>query len=188
MFSAVVFFLHAKKNDKDLKIEALEAQVKNLEEAKKTRKRWNSTPSKWQIAIVIGIVICLLGIAIYFYLEVKAAMDISTITESEFQRIATIVDGSRWKVAKNDFPLLREALNEKLTGFGYTSTADGTIDLELYGTDYGLWGSFFYDSGYITGFLKGSRTRLFFSESVLKLGRTLTLYIGEEKIVFYENE
>ncbi len=177
-----------KKNAKDLKIEALEAKVKNLEEKKDSKDRWKKIPSKWQIAIVIASVFALIAIACYFYVEIRNATEISEISESEYQRILTVVDGAKWKIAKDSFSLLRNSVNSKLTGEASTFISDGSIELELNGASYGVWATFSYDSGFIKGFLKRKDARLYFSESALKLARTLVVYIDNEKLVFYETE
>lgn len=84
--------------------------------------------------------------------------------------------------------LLRNSVNSKLTGEASTFISDGSIELELNGASYGVWATFSYDSGFIKGFLKRKDARLYFSESALKLARTLVVYIDNEKLVFYETE
>lgn len=179
----------AKKNDKDLKIEALENKVKNLEEARSTRARWDSIPHKWQVAIAIVLVAILFSMIIYFYLEIRRTIEVALITEEDFHRITMIVKDTNWKVSKSSFSDLQSALNDKrINGDASITVDDNKIEILVEGEAYSYFGIFTYDNGYIAGTLEGKRARMFFSESILKKGRTLTLNIDDMKIVFYESE
>ena len=163
----------------------------SIEESKPNNeeKTWKRIPAKLKLAITIFLAISIVAIGVELYKDVQRSIEIAAIDESEYQRISMIVDSTKWTVSKSDFSLLRKAIDSTLSGNGYTKSSGGVIKLILESnSSYSLLGSFAYDSGYIDGFINGIYARIFFSESILRKGRTLTIAIADKKIVLYENE
>lgn len=175
----------ARKTEKDYKIEALQSEVDNLKERDSLRKSWESLSDNLKLGILIAIILICIAIFICFYLEIRNATGIGLIDEAEYQRIMAKVDSTCWEIAKNSYKDLKDTINNTATGEAFIKASNDSLLLELNGSEYGLYGVFDYQNGYIAGFIAGKYARLVFSESSLGNGRALSLYIDDIKLVFY---
>ena len=149
-------------------------------------KGWNSLSEKKKLFVTILLVFVIVIASIYFYSEVKRVNSIEPIGEDEYSRILMIMGSSKWKASKSGYKVLCNYLSSDLTGICYISINSEFLDLEFEGKRFGLYSEFGYSDGYISGFVDMLPCKLLFSESVLGTGRAITLFIDDEKIVFYE--
>ena len=147
-----------------------------------SKNGWSQMSEKKKLFAVCFLVAILVLTFVFIYTEFKRMNDITPIDSSEYARLLNNLDGCKWRASKNGYKIL---LDEDLlysSDCSYTYITDKSIILEFDS----VWASFDYDSGLIRGSINFEPALMFFSESIIKTGRALTLVLNGNKIVFYQ--
>lgn len=176
----------AVKRNKDKEIEDLKARNEYLEKKSKIVTTWKDLTKGQRLFLSLIWTFAIVLIAFVITLSVVKINKNPMENKDDYERIVGSIDGREWKVS--------ESTNKALLSFiplsrGEASTIKEGERIELIiptdsGDKYII--SFSYNKGRIVGIWGGMILYLEYTESVYGGGRTLTLQLGNEKIVFKE--
>lgn len=180
------YFIMAVRRNKDKEIEDLKARNEYLENKTRIFSSWQNLGKREKTSLsllwVFSLVLVVLAVTLAF-LKVTMASE----KETDWQKYSSMVDGRRWEASQNDHIEKLQVYFPTFDGTVTTFSTSSSIELILCGSEGDEWFlSFFLREGRMVSFLGSRPIYLRYTESSLGTGRTLSLMVGEDKIVLKE--
>lgn len=137
-----------------------------------------------RIIILILLFSLLISSSVSVYALLRSGSMLSSISESEYRRVARYVDGRKWIASEYELRELREFIYREADGSAETLSDGSTITLVLGGNLFVRRISFLFDDGQIVSEdIEG--VLLHYTESEKKEGEALVIETEGRTIVFY---
>ncbi|MBQ0072354.1 MAG: hypothetical protein KBS81_10975 [Spirochaetales bacterium] len=175
-----------RKTEKDKKIEALEAANDALRRRSAFSSWLESLSKRKRILYMVLLLALVLFLVLSFtYVALEATRPVK-MTRSLYDLFLSEVDQRRWRISKDSWEAFRRHVHGGPSGTVFTRRNGESLYLIADGEMECIY-QFIFRDGQIMGMFSSYPSVLQYSESSLKSGRALTLQVGKDKLVFYED-
>ena len=172
-----------KRRNKDKEIEALEARNEYLENKLKAMTSIRTLKKKEKKALALVLSLSILLLVLVFAFAALKSHTISAISEEDYARIISEIDGKKWQCSESTREDMKYLL-PSASGIAYSYVEGENLTLRFpSGDNVSSSFVFAFASGRIFTFFRGVSIDLEFSRTVTGGGKTLTLVYGDRKIV-----